>query len=100
MKLSKSYPVLFLFILILAGCKEKPETTETNEEDQLVQKALEIHKRVLTLDTHADTPLRMIEPGFSLADRHVRAEGNGVVGFARAPISTLDEEAIGCDNVR
>ena len=30
-------------------------------------RALEIHDRVLTVDTHADTPLRMIEPGFDMA---------------------------------
>ena len=59
-------PVLVLFV---AACYRAPEVVEETEE-QLVARALEIHDRVLTLDTHADTPLRLLEPGFDLAERH------------------------------
>ena len=40
--------------------------TEVGTEAQLVERAMAIHDRVLTLDSHADTPLRMIEPGFDI----------------------------------
>lgn len=36
----------------------------------LVWKAAEIHRSVLTIDSHTDTPLRMMQQGFDLAERH------------------------------
>ena len=32
-------------------------SSENKNEEELIQRALEIHDRVLTLDTHADTPI-------------------------------------------
>ena len=47
---------------MINSCKEnftgKDPKTETEEE--LIERALKIHRKVLTLDTHTDTPLRMI----------------------------------------
>ncbi|WP_422083079.1 dipeptidase [Ulvibacterium sp.] len=57
---------------------------------ELTQKALEIHKRVLTLDTHADTPLRMIEPGFDMAKRHDPRETGSKVDYPRMIEGGLD----------
>ena len=61
-----------LLPLMLASCGNESSVTEvtTDEETRLIERALEIHDRVLTVDTHADTPIRMIEPGFDLAVRH------------------------------
>lgn len=82
--------VLVLFIM-LAACKEKTAPVEAKtEEEQLVEKALEIHKRVLTLDTHADTPLRMIEPGFDMAERHDPNETGSKVDYPRMKEGDLD----------
>ena len=90
-KLHQSYPVFFLLILFIGGCKEKSATTDSKtEEDKLVQKALEIHERVLTLDTHADTPLRMIEPGFDMAERHDPRETGSKVDYPRMIEGGLD----------
>ncbi len=90
-KLRFSYPVFFMLLLLIAGCKEKtaPQESKT-EEERLVEKALEIHKRVLTLDTHADTPLRMIEPGFDMADRHDPNETGSKVDYPRMIEGDLD----------
>ena len=82
--------VLVLFIM-LAACKEKTAPVEAKtEEELLVEKALEIHKRVLTLDTHADTPLRMIEPGFDMAERHDPNETGSKVDYPRMKEGDLD----------
>ncbi|UOY06336.1 dipeptidase [Muricauda sp. SCSIO 64092] len=90
-RLHQSYPVFFLLILFIGGCKEKSATTDSKtEEDKLVQKALEIHERVLTLDTHADTPLRMIEPGFDMAERHDPRETGSKVDYPRMIEGGLD----------
>ncbi len=92
LKLSPTYLLFFLFVWLLIACKQKTtgadSTPETEEE--LVQRALEIHKRVLTLDTHADTPLRMIEPGFDMAERHDPKETGSKVDYPRMIEGDLD----------
>lgn len=84
--------ILFLFVILFSACKEKsiPTNSETETEEELVQRALEIHKRVLTLDTHADTPLRMIEPGFDMAERHDPNETGSKVDYPRMKEGDLD----------
>ena len=86
------YFIPLLLTIMLGGCKN--ETTSINAdnetEEQLVKRALEIHKRVLTLDTHADTPLRMIEPGFDMAERHDPNETGSKVDYPRMKEGDLD----------
>ncbi|MEL6254430.1 MAG: dipeptidase [Bacteroidota bacterium] len=77
-----------LLILLLSGCQSETETT--NPEEKLVQKALEIHDRVLTVDTHADTPLRMIQPGFDMSERHDPNETGSKVDYPRMKEGGLD----------
>jgi len=40
------------------------------KEDQLVAKAREIHHRILTIDSHCDTPMMMLRPGWDIGQRH------------------------------
>lgn len=84
----------FSFILVLtlaiSSCKEKTASEETETEEQLVERALAIHDRVLTVDTHADTPLRMIEPGFDMAERHDPRETGSKVDYPRMKEGGLD----------
>jgi len=44
----------------------------TTEKDmtRLEKKAHRIHEKCLTVDTHCDTPMLMIKPGFSVRDEH------------------------------
>lgn len=98
----KSRSVSFLFVLsaFLYGCNSESTTTEAvvdaapaveaETEEELVARALEIHDRVLTLDTHADTPLRMIEPGFDMAERHDPRETGSKVDYPRMKEGGLD----------
>ncbi len=39
-------------------------------EDQLVRRAREIHRRILTIDSHCDTPMMMLRPGWDIGQRH------------------------------
>lgn len=77
-----------LLALFLSGCQSQTESK--NPEEDLVQKALEIHDRVLTVDTHADTPLRMIQPGFDMSERHDPNETGSKVDYPRMKEGGLD----------
>ena len=86
------YFIPLLLTIMLGGCKNETTSinTDNETEEQLVKRALEIHKRVLTLDTHADTPLRMIEPGFDMAERHDPNETGSKVDYPRMKEGDLD----------
>ena len=92
MKMRLSYFSLVLILLFtLIQCKEQPKTdTEVTSEEELVKKALAIHKQVLTLDTHADTPLRMIQPGFDMGVKHDPKETGSKVDYPRMVEGDLD----------
>lgn len=90
---SHFYSWFFAFItLLIGGCATEPKTSEAKEEseEEMLQRALEIHDRVLTVDTHADTPLRMIEPGFNMAERHDPNETGSKVDYPRMKEGGLD----------
>ncbi|MEM9889020.1 MAG: dipeptidase [Bacteroidota bacterium] len=78
--------VSFLFAILVSGCK----LSSTLSEADMKQKALQIHDRVLTVDTHADTPLRMIQPGFDMAERHDPNETGSKVDYPRMIEGGLD----------
>ena len=87
------YYLLFIasFFLINScndNIKRKDSKIETEEE--LIERAIKIHKKVLTLDTHADTPLRMIEPGFDMSKRHDPNETGSKVDYPRMKEGDLD----------
>lgn len=90
-----SYPRLLIAMALgvsLSAC-QSPTVSETStdaDEQALVERALAIHDRVLTLDTHADTPLRMIEPGFDMAERHDPRETGSKVDYPRMKEGGLD----------
>ncbi|MDA7774063.1 dipeptidase [Pseudomonadales bacterium] len=93
------YQTLFLscLLLLVASCSEPSkkestaqETGAAETEAQLIARALEIHDRVLTMDTHADTPLRMIEPGFDMSVRHDPNESGSKVDYPRMIEGGLD----------
>ena len=81
----------------LIGCSseqavEPPAAVETeaDAEAALIERAMAIHDRVLTLDSHADTPLRMIEPGFDMAERHDPRETGSKFDYPRMIEGGLD----------
>ena len=83
--------LLLVSFSLLAGCNNKEELVGVlTSEDETIARALEIHERVLTVDTHADTPLRMIEPGFDLAERHNPLDTGSKVDYPRMKEGRLD----------
>jgi len=75
--------LILLPLLLLSGCG-------TNEE-QLARRADKIHKSVLTVDTHCDTPMDFEDPEFDMGVRHE----TGCVDFPRMIEGGLDAEFFG-----
>ena len=77
---------------MIFSCGENTSSKDSKmeTEEELVERALKIHKKVLTLDTHADTPLRMIEPGFDMSERHDPNETGSKVDYPRMKEGGLD----------
>ena len=87
------YYLFFITSFFLTNsCNEniKRKDSKTETEEELIERALKIHKKVLTLDTHADTPLRMIQPGFDMAERHDPNETGSKVDYPRMKEGGLD----------
>ncbi|MEE4213950.1 MAG: dipeptidase [Bacteroidales bacterium] len=69
-----------LFAIIFSSCGD--------EEARVERKADKIHRAILTVDTHCDTPMRLMRSGFDLG---VRNE-DGCVDFPRMEEGGLDAE--------
>jgi len=85
--LSLSVYCLIGFFLLQAGCRT--ELTEENFE----AKARAIHDRVLTVDTHCDTALRLLAGSWDIGIRHEPGErASGKVDLPRMAEGGLDAE--------
>ncbi len=78
----------FVILSLIFSCGN--DISKINNEKELIEKAIDIHNRVLTLDTHADTPLRMIQPGFDLSERHDPYETGSKLDYPRMVEGGLD----------
>ena len=56
----------------------------------LEKKAAEIHRAVLTVDSHTDTPLRMVQKGFDMSVRHDARKEYTKIDFPRMKEGGLD----------
>ncbi len=59
-------------------------------QDELAKKAAAIHDRVLTVDTHVDTPMRLMRSDFNVGERHTPGRRGGKVDFPRMKEGGLD----------
>ena len=89
--------LIAIISVLLIGCSSEESVeppaaaeTEVDAEAALIERAMAIHDRVLTLDSHADTPLRMIEPGFDMAERHDPRETGSKFDYPRMIEGGLD----------
>ncbi len=79
-----------LLSLIIALSAMLINTSCTPSEEKLRQKAEKIHRQVLTLDSHTDTPLRMMRSGFDISQRHDSREQGGKIDLPRMEEGGLD----------
>lgn len=89
---SKAQSLPCLSLAAVVGCASLAGTglATAETEEEMIARALAIHDRVLTVDTHADTPLRMIEPGFDMSERHDPRETGSKVDYPRMKEGGLD----------
>ena len=73
-KFIKLLPITFVAFLLFVTCGPKPE---------------DIHQKVLTIDTHVDTPVSRSN-GFHIAKLNDRKQGGGQVDFPRMKSGGLD----------
>lgn len=76
---------LLLALLVLAACTQQPPT-----EAEIEAKAKEIHENVLTIDSHADTPMWLSRDGFDLAIDNSESSKGSKVDFVRMKEGGLD----------
>jgi membrane dipeptidase len=79
-----------LCIVLFTQACSKTSDESAHQNIALSSSALELHDRILTLDSHADTPLRLIEPGFDLAERHDPHETGSKLDYPRMIEGGLD----------
>ncbi len=71
---------LILIVLTVTGC--------TGREEKLARQADRIHRKIVTVDTHCDTPIEIIHSGYDLGIRN----NKGCVDFPRMKEGGLDAE--------
>jgi membrane dipeptidase len=76
----KPYIIGLLAVLFTAGC-----ATESEKSGQRIEK---LHKSMLTIDTHCDTPMRLMRSDYSLGKHN----DNGCVDFPRMKDGGLNAE--------
>lgn len=79
----------FIWILILATCS----FASNNGDQNMIEKTKAIHEKVLTIDTHCDTPLHMTDATWDVGVRHVPGKrGSGKIDLPRMKEGGLDVE--------
>ncbi len=71
---------ILLIISFIAGC--------TGREEKLGRQAIKIHKKIVSVDSHCDTPIDMVRSGYDLGRRN----DEGCVDFPRMKEGGLDAE--------
>ena len=64
--------------LLLFSCSSE------NKEENLLARVKEIHEKALTVDTHADTPSRLLSGEWKIGERHdPEARGSGCMVYTK-----------------
>lgn len=85
--MKKAFISLIFFSLFLISCIPTQEITVSTK---LLTKADIIHNNVLTLDTHADTPLRLLNPEFDINKENDPVKTHSKIDFPRMKEGGLD----------
>jgi membrane dipeptidase len=76
--------LLVIIFPFVAGCRD-------NSPEALKLTALKIHDRILTVDTHTDTPLNLLREGWDIGKRHeTGVPGSGRIDLPRMRKGGLD----------
>jgi len=73
----------FFFVLLALSCTNR-------HEESLIRKAEQIHKKALTIDSHTDTPLRLMRDGFDFGQRHDAVRDHSKIDLPRMKEGGMD----------
>jgi len=77
--------LIFILVFWPTACTKKLD------EESIKIRAGEIHKKILTVDTHCDTPIHMLRENWDIGDRHESGKrGSGKVDLPRMAEGDLD----------
>ena len=79
--------IVVFFSFILAGSYRVSGQTSERELDRKVDR---IHKKILTVDSHTDAPLNLMDKGFDIAKDHRSSGDNSKYDFPRMKSGDLD----------
>jgi membrane dipeptidase len=82
---SKSF-ILFIFFMLFVSATR----AGTPSDSLLLRKAEKIHAHIISIDSHNDTPLRMIQKGFDIGVRHDPYKERSKVDLVRMKEGCLD----------
>jgi len=57
----KQLLLLFTALLLMLGCN-----TQKSNNKSFAEKAIELHAKIVTIDSHTDTPLMLMQDGFGI----------------------------------
>ncbi len=78
---------VWVAIILVAAC------TVANTPPTVERRARELHARMLTVDTHCDTPMRLLRADWNVAERHDPADrAGGKIDLPRMKEGGLDAE--------
>jgi membrane dipeptidase len=83
---------IFLALAVLCAAASLTFCSGEVTEETLVSRAKQIHERVLTVDTHCDTPMRMAGGTFDMGERHEPGRRSGKIDLPRMREGGLDAE--------
>ena len=90
-RLTTIISILFISGFWLISCSQKQVVNQ--DEEDLTAKAREIHDRVLTVDTHCDTPMVIVRGDWDIGERHESGQrGSGKIDLPRMAEGGLDAE--------
>lgn len=75
-----------LLFLATAGCSDPGSL----DGEQLENRAARIHRAALTVDSHTDTPLRLVQPGFNFGKRNDPVESHSKIDLPRMKEGGMD----------
>lgn len=81
------YGIVLVFLNLTMGGVWAQTPTLTSKQKE---KAAKIHAQILTVDTHADVPINMMEEGFDIAVRHDFAKDGTQIDFPRMKEGGMD----------
>jgi membrane dipeptidase len=76
-----------LLVVLPGGCSKNKQGTG---DEQLLKRAATIHDKVLTVDTHTDTPMRLLRDEYDMGTVHNPQNRGGKIDFPRMKQGGLD----------